>query len=210
MVVVEPLVSEEKLRQLLDEQAESVSLDYKSDCDLRDKGALVELAKDVAAMEVHGGFIVIGADDRGQPVGGLQPDRAGLFDEATLRAKLRKWIPEPLVLQSASHEVAGSLMVMIYVGPNPQGFAILEADGQYLDATGRQRTAFRKGDVLARHGTASEPWSQGDIQHVLERVVAQPDEVKAGLVPGHQLGVLERSEAFGGLGWRSERGLSGA
>jgi hypothetical protein len=54
MVIVEPLVSEEKLRQLLDEQAELVSLDYKSACDLRDRGALVELAKDVAVMEVHG------------------------------------------------------------------------------------------------------------------------------------------------------------
>jgi hypothetical protein len=176
MVVVEPLVSEEKLRQLLDEQAESVSLDYKSACDLRDKGALVELAKDVAAMEMHGGFIVIGADDRGQPVGGLQSGTTRLFDEAALRAKLRKWIPEPLDLLTAHHEVAGSLMVMIYVGPNPQGLAIFQADGQYVDASGQQRTAFRKGDVFARHGTASEPWSQSDLRHVLERVVAATKE----------------------------------
>jgi len=176
MVVVEPLVSEEKLRQLLDEQAESAALDYKSDCDLRDKGALVELAKDVAAMEMHGGFIVIGADDRGQPAGTLKPDTAGLFDEAKLRAKLLKWIPEPLDLLAARHEVAGSWMVIIYVGPNPQGFVIFEADGQYLDAREQQRTAFRKGDVFARHGTASEPWSQSDLPHVLERVVAARKE----------------------------------
>jgi hypothetical protein len=176
MVVVEPLVSEEKLRQLLDEQVESVSLDYKSACDLRDKGAAVELAKDIAAMEVHGGFIVIGADDRGQPVGNMQSDVAGLFDEATLRAKLRKWIPEPLDLLAARHEVAGSWIVMIYVGPNPQGFAVFQADGQYVDASGQQRTAFRKGNVFARHGTASEPWGQSDIQYVLERVVASRKE----------------------------------
>jgi hypothetical protein len=176
MVVVEPLVSEEKLRQLLDEQAESVSLDYKQACDLRDKGALVELAKDVGAMEMRGGFIVIGADDRGQPVGNVQSDSAGLWDEATLRAKLRRWIPEPLDLLTARHEVAGSWMVMMYVGPNPQGFAIFQADGQYVDASGQPRTAFRKGDVFARHGTASEPWSQSDLPHVFARVVESRKE----------------------------------
>jgi hypothetical protein len=176
MVVVEPVVSEEKLRQLLDEQAESVSLDFKSDCNLREKGALVELAKDIAAMEMHGGYVVIGADDRGQPVGNLEPDTAALFDEATLRAKLRKWIPEPLELLTARHEVAGSRIVMIYVGPNPQGFAVFQADGQYVDDKGQPRTAFRKGDVFARHGTASEPWSQSDIQYVFERVVGSRKE----------------------------------
>jgi len=75
-VVVEPLVSEEKLRQLLAEQAESASLDFKSDCDLRNKPDQVELAKDVGAMQMHGGFIVLGADDRGQPMRGLNADRA--------------------------------------------------------------------------------------------------------------------------------------
>ncbi len=62
---VEPVVSEEKLRVLLAEQHESASLDYKGVADLSDKRTSVELAKDVAAMQVDGGFLVIGADDRG-------------------------------------------------------------------------------------------------------------------------------------------------
>jgi hypothetical protein len=184
MVVVEPLVSEEKLRQLLDEQTESVSLDFKSVCDLRETGALVELAKDIGAMEVHGGFVVVGADDRGQPMGNMPSDIAALYDEARLRAKLRKWIPEPLALLTARHDVPGGSMVLLYVGPNPRGFAIFQADGQYIDAQGHQKTAFRKGDVFARHGTASEPWSQSDLEYVFARVVeSRKEEWRRELAP---------------------------
>jgi hypothetical protein len=184
MVVVEPLVSAEKLRQLLDEQTESVSLDFKSVCDLHDTGSLVELVKDIGAMEVHGGFVVIGADDQGQPAGDMPSDIAALFDEARLRAKLRKWIPEPLALLSARHDVVGGSMVLLYVGPNPQGFAIFQADGQYVDAQAHQKTAFRKGDVFARHGTASEPWSQNDLEYVFARVVeSRKEEWRRELAP---------------------------
>lgn len=181
MVIVEPLVSEEKLRQLLDEQAESASLDYKSECDLRQKSDLVELAKDVGAMQIEGGFIVVGADDHGRPTTGVTREHAKVFDEAALRAKLRKWIPEPLILLSAAHDVDGALMVLVCVGPSPQGFAVFTADGQYT-VGGRQVTAFRKGDVFARHGSASEPWSQSDVGRVFERVVAaQKEEWRQGL-----------------------------
>ncbi len=71
MPVVEPNVSREKLGQLLDEQHESESLDYEATCDLRERRDVVELAKDVGAMQVDGGFIVVGADDRGNPTGQL-------------------------------------------------------------------------------------------------------------------------------------------
>lgn len=181
MVVVEPLVSEEKLRQLLAEQAESASLDFKSDCDLRQKADQVELAKDVGAMQMHGGFIVLGADDRGQPAPGLNADRAVLFDEARLRAKLRRWLAEPLEILSARHEVDGHAVVLVYIGASPLGFAIFQADGQY-DRDGKSVTAFRKGDVFARHGSASEPWSHSDLSPVFERVVgARKDEWRRGL-----------------------------
>ena len=171
MVIVEPLVSEEKLRQLLDEQAESTSLDYKSACDLRQKGDVVEFAKDIGAMQIDGGFLVIGADDRGRPSNGVTSEHARVFDEAALRAKLRKWIPEEVDLMSAVHEIDGSRIVLVYVGPNRQGLAVFSADGQYVVGD-RQVTAFRKGDVFARHGSASEPWNQTDIARVIERIIA--------------------------------------
>jgi hypothetical protein len=92
VLTVEPVVSEEKLRVLLAEQHESATLDYKRVADLGDKRTAVELAKDVAAMQVEGGFIVVGADDRGHPTGLVTQPAASLFDEARLRSKLTKWM----------------------------------------------------------------------------------------------------------------------
>jgi hypothetical protein len=66
-VVVEPILTEEKLRSLLAEAHEQPCLDYKRSLDLTVRRDVVELAKDVAAMqsEAAGGYIVVGADDHG-------------------------------------------------------------------------------------------------------------------------------------------------
>ena len=87
MPVVEPVVTEEKLRQLLDEQHESVTLDYKTKLCLDHTRDLVELAKDVGAMQIEGGFIVIGADNNGTLTGELTERDVKLLDEATVRPK---------------------------------------------------------------------------------------------------------------------------
>ena len=204
MVVVEALVSEEKLRQLLDEQAESAALDFKSECDLSQKPALVELAKDVGALQMRGGFIVFGADDRGRPTGGLTKGTVPLFDEARLRSKLRKWIPDPLELLSARHEVDGTSLVLMYVGASPLGFAVFQADGKYL-LNGKEVTVFRKGDVFARHGSASEPWNQSDLPYMLDRAVeARKEEWRRTLV-ADLARIQEAAE-----GGRIARGLASA
>jgi hypothetical protein len=174
--VVEPVVSEEKLRQLLDEQHESETLDYKSTCDLRERRDVVELAKDVGAMQVRGGYIVIGADDRGVPTGQLTDEQAGLLDEATLRAKLDRYIPEPYDLRSAVHTVEDSRIGLIYVGPNPKGWCIFTRDGTYEMTKNRTVTVFRNGEVFARHGSASERWRRDDIEEIIARLVAQHRE----------------------------------
>jgi hypothetical protein len=49
-IVVEPVVSEEKVKALLALGTELMELDYKSKVDLNDHPSLVEFAKDVAAM----------------------------------------------------------------------------------------------------------------------------------------------------------------
>jgi hypothetical protein len=67
MPVVEPNVTKDKLLQLLEEGAESQTLDFKETCDLSSKEDLVEVAKDVGAMQVDGGFIVVGVDSQGRP-----------------------------------------------------------------------------------------------------------------------------------------------
>jgi hypothetical protein len=58
-VIVEPVLTEEKLRLLLDDQHEQSCLDYKRMLDLSETRHVVELAKDVAAMqsEESGGYI---------------------------------------------------------------------------------------------------------------------------------------------------------
>jgi len=165
--VIEPVVTEEKLRQLLDEQHESEALDYKGELSLDDTRGLVEFAKDVGAMQIDGGFIVIGADNAGNPTGLVTPKDAKLFDEATVRPKLLKYIPEPLSVRCAQHTINGQLLVLIFVEPNPDGFCVFKADGNYPGGT-----AFRAGDVFARHGTSSEPWRQSDIKKVFARRLA--------------------------------------
>jgi hypothetical protein len=174
MPVIEPNVSKDKLLQLLDEGAESETLDFKETCDLSSREDQVEVAKDVGAMLVDGGFIVVGADSQGRPTGRFTEAQAKLFDEATLRAKLAKWIPEPFELKVGVHHHGGDLLAVLYVGPNPKGCCIFQADGQYMK-NGKQVAVFRSGDIFVRHGTASERAQQ----HDLDRIFARAEQVWA-------------------------------
>ena len=170
MPIVEPLLNAEKVEQLLSEGGESETLDYKRTLDLNQTCDVVELAKDVAAMQVEGGYIVVGADDSGRPTGGLTDEQAKLFDEATLRSKLLKYLPEPLALRTCVYEKDGNLIAAIVTQTNPLGFMVMKADGQY--GLGKNITrVFRRGDVFVRHGTASERWAQHDIERITRRIV---------------------------------------
>lgn len=144
-VIVEPSVSREKLDALLAEGSEHSSLDYKEALDLGKGSArdIVELAKDVAAMQAEpdGGYIVVGADDHGNPVPGLVPDLARHFDDATLRAKLGKYLTEPEI-RVRQHEVNGMTVVLIYIAPHPNGWAIFHQPGDY-EHNGKTKTVFR-------------------------------------------------------------------
>ena len=179
MAVVEPIVTLEKLRQLLSEGHESATLDFKRTLGFDQKGGiskrgLVELAKDVAAMGVDGGYLVVGADDAGNPTDELELVAETLserFDEARLRGQLKHWIPEPLDLHTAIHQIDGKWLVLIYVGPRSDGFCVFCGDG---DA--EQRNVFRKGDVYVRHGSASERWQHEDIPRIMRRIVEREKE----------------------------------
>jgi hypothetical protein len=175
MPVVDSLLNEEKIEQLLAEGGESETLDYKRTLDLSQKFDQVELAKDIAAMQVDGGYIVVGADDNGKPTGELTESQTKLFDESRLRSKLLKYLPAPFDLQSCTYEREGNWIAAIVTQPNPSGFMIMQADGQYGSGKGNT-TVFRKGDIFVRHGTASERWSQHDIERILKRVVAARKE----------------------------------
>jgi hypothetical protein len=169
---IEPSVSFEKLGLLLAEGHESEHLDYKETCDLSQTRDTVELAKDVGAMQVLGGYIVVGADDTGKPTAGLSDEQAVLFDESRLRAKMRKYLPEPLVLLSAVHAIDGSRIALVYVGPNPKGMAVFSADGQH----GANQVVFRRGDIFVRHGTASDRCQQSDLDRIFEQAISTRKE----------------------------------
>jgi hypothetical protein len=73
------------------------------------------------------------------------------------------------------HESQGQWFTVIYVAPHPDGFCVFENDGTYSDAAGRTQFAFRADQVFARHGTASEPWNQGDTSVARQRLAADAD-----------------------------------
>jgi len=168
-------VSADILATLLDLQGERDWLDYKRQCDLSSARGLVEFAKDVGAMMITGGYIVVGADDNGQPTGDV--DHLELFDPATLHAKLAKYLGRPFEIRSATHDYHGQSYALVYAVPHLDGFCVFERDGSYQDGKG-QITVFRAGDVFARHGTRSERWNQRDIPMIKQRLQADADRTR--------------------------------
>ena len=105
-------LSDERIAQLLRLQAESDQLDYKEKIGLNGRD-LVELAKDVGAMGVRGGHILGGVDDGGRLSGQMDEVDRRPFDEASLRSKLRKYLPDSARLRSRVLERDGNVIVAI-------------------------------------------------------------------------------------------------
>ncbi|CRK59306.1 hypothetical protein [Alloactinosynnema sp. L-07] len=170
-MVIEPVVNREKLRELLALETEYPTLDFKSGCDLGEKREQVEVAKDVGAMSVRGGFLVIGVDGQGKPTGNMTVEQAKLFDEARLRPRLLKWLPDTLELYSQAHEVDGNRVVVVHVAPNPAGCAIFRADGQYDQPGKAPKVVFREGEVFYRDGTQSVRLNHQGLEQVIRQRV---------------------------------------
>jgi hypothetical protein len=83
-------VDAEAPAQLLALGGERDWLDYKRQCDLSETRGVVEIVKDMGAMMVTGGYLIIGADDQGQP------SRVGVLDVRhfpELRCRVRDICP---------------------------------------------------------------------------------------------------------------------
>jgi hypothetical protein len=167
---LEPRVDETKLRELLTEQHESEALEYVGACDLRERRDVVELASEVGAIAARGGYIVIGANDRGAPTGMVDFEQANLFDDATVRDKLGRYLPPDLEIRVGRHPSGADWLVVIYVALHPDGAAVFRADGVYEHA-GKSQTVFRKGEYFVRHGTKSERPNQDDIKRMRKDAV---------------------------------------
>lgn len=101
-------LSAQTLEQLLGECSERPGLDYKRECGLTDTRSTVELMKDLGAMQIQGGYIVVGSDDRGQRSGLLTEQQAKLFDQATLHSKAEKYLGDGFDVRSTWLEREGN------------------------------------------------------------------------------------------------------
>lgn len=157
------------LRVLLTRSVESQDLDYKGTWDVNDKGEVVEITKDIAAMESlgSGGYIVIGADDFGTPSGTYAVQNTKDYDEQRVRSKIVAHLGEPLDISVALHSLDGDDFLILGVGPNREGLRIMPKVGQYGDTI-----VWREGDVYVRRGTSSMRWNQHDARGIIERVIA--------------------------------------
>ena len=68
-VALDGTVTRDKLTELLAVQTERPTLDYKRECNLSIAAGTVELVKDIGALNILGGYLVVGADDSGGVTG---------------------------------------------------------------------------------------------------------------------------------------------
>lgn len=163
----------DRLRLLLARGAESDDLEFKSTWDPQQKSDRFELCKDIAAIESlsDGGYIVVGADDRGAPSGTFAPEQASDFDEQKIRSKVAAMLGEPIDLSAALHRIESNDFLLIGIGPNRDGIRIMPKDGEYED-----KTVWRASDVFVRRGTSSVRWNQHEARGIIERVIAARKE----------------------------------
>jgi hypothetical protein len=169
-------LSDERITLLLNLQTERPNLDYKQTIDLQSKKGLVELAKDVGAMGIAGGYIIVGADDHGQLTGMLDGVDTRPFDEASLIKKLRKYLPPTAGVRSRVVVRDGHAVAAICVLPNPKGHSMFIAPGVYTDK-GKERVVFRDGDIFWRDGTSSTRISPEGFEEIVIRRLAVEKEV---------------------------------
>jgi hypothetical protein len=165
-------VSDEKLSELLGLQAEHPELDFKQIIDPGTTRGLIQLARHVGAMSVAGGYLVGGVDDHAVPTGAMDGFDARLFDEAALTSKLRRYLPDSVAIRSRVTQRDDHIVVVIYVAPHPNGYAIFLTDGQFRDARGRDSIAFRAGEAFWRDGTSSVRISQTGMEQVISRRIS--------------------------------------
>jgi hypothetical protein len=164
-------VTDERLGALLGLAAEYDDLDFKRAVDLSSTREELELAKDVGAMQVMGGHIVVGVDGSGVPTGDMDNVDISPFDPANLVPKMQRFLEGALDIASSVLTKDGHKIVLISVKPNPRGCAFFRIDGQYRDPRrgGQQTTVFRAGEVFWRENTRSVRITRDGLEEVIER-----------------------------------------
>lgn len=156
-------------RELLEATCESAAVDFKAGLDVENKGEWLEVLKDILAMANSGGGVILfGLDDSANPTG---TDIAPIldYDASRIGDKLRKYTGMNFggfSLFPVSRGAAQLAGIRITASPAP---IVFTADGQYNNAAGQERFAFRQGTVYFRHGAKSEPGTTEDLRAFVER-----------------------------------------
>ena len=116
-----------------------------------------------------GGYLGIGVDKHGKPVpppGVLDPHN---FDDDKLRPILAKYFDGDFEVQSQTHVIDGTNIVLIYVGPVGDGLPIvIKLEGQHPENR-KQVVVVRRGEVIIREGTLHRPLTQSDLVRLMHR-----------------------------------------
>jgi hypothetical protein len=204
------VVTSERLAALLALATEYDDLDYKRMVALSTTREEVEFAKDVGAMNVKGGYIVIGVDDHGSPTGEMDGADTAVFDAANLVSKMERYMEGPLGITTSVLTWEGHAVVLVCVRPNPRGCTFFRRDGQYT-ASGDDRsvTIFRAGEAFWRQGTRSVRITGEGLDEIVERrFAARRDELLREWAAAHRA-VNEARGEQGEVGGRRGGGAPG-
>jgi hypothetical protein len=172
------IVTDERLSALLRLAAEYDEVDFKGSVDLSSTRGEVEMAKDVGAMQVKGGYIVIGVGDNGEPTGAMDGANTSPFDPANLVPKMQRYLHGSLDIATGVLTRDSHTIVLVCVKPSPRGCAFFKIDGQYQSPQGEQITRFRAGEVFWRETTRSVRITMDGLEQIIERrFLARRDEL---------------------------------
>ncbi|HIW47070.1 MAG TPA: ATP-binding protein [Candidatus Yaniella excrementigallinarum] len=175
-VVWDGRTDEEKLQELL-RLGEQTQLDFKVELDLRDRKHELDFVKDAVAMANRppGGYILVGITDDGKlPQRPWRIKNPQMFDGATLRDKIGKYIEADIEVVSQLHTINGSDVVVIAIFSTRTGLPVpMMTVGQYNQPNGRgrmkTRTVFRPGEIFIRDGAGNVPVRYRDWPAILAK-----------------------------------------
>lgn len=203
-VVWDGRTDEEKLQELL-RLGEQTQLDFKVELDLRDRRHELDFVKDAVAMANRppGGYILVGITDEGQlPVTPWRIKNPQMFDGATLRDKIGKYIEADIEVVSQIHRINGSDVVVIAIFSTRSGLPVpMLRVGQYTTPNGKGRmktkTVFRPGEIFIRDGAGNVPVRYRDWPSVLAKF---ENQVKEAATSDANSLMSKLAEALGGGG----------
>lgn len=161
------------IEDALEATRESRHIEFKSAFDPHNTGEWCELIKDIIAIaNSGGGYILIGANDSGQPVG---YDAAALLalDQAQVVDKICKYVgPEFDAIEVFPVSKTGQTIAMLKIDSVDTPLPFIKP-GEYEQPVGTKKKAFAEGTVYFRHGAKSATASRNDLRAFVRRAEQQ-------------------------------------